>query len=641
MNRRLRSSMCVFVAAVLASPALWAAGIDDYKLAKAIPGDAFLSLHTRGHDGQAWLNKQLERVWKKVEEAKFERDLKRIFKELAKEGGQTPEQFDEQWTKFVDLGAAVDWASLGAREYAFGMKITNFTPEFVSIMMPTADKVESNFNGLTGIIKSIAGMNPGMMALATEGEGDTVIHKIAFPGLPPELSFGVTVARQKDVILIGFGSTLVEQSLALLQGKPGKSISTSPRFQEAFKKLPAPTDSATFCDVSLLMAQVRELMTQVFKMAETQGNPPKEGDPDYDKYIAAKKIPGKIIDALDIFEYSASVSSTDGLKTLSQEHTLLKDGASGKPFHKIMFGNGPVKDPLKFIPKNASDFAVSSGIDVAATWAFLTDLIKNDIPDGNEFFEGLEQMKAETGFDIEADLLSWLKGTFTSISVPGPTTYASGEFAIMLGVTNEEKANAAIDKVIELAKANIPEDQGRIEDADVPGGKPFRVARIQALGMMPGLPSKPTVGIREGHLFIASSPEFVISVLETGAGKAENFGKNERFAKECVQPSGAVNSLSFTDQSQLGEQLSMAFGSLGMVSMMAPPEIARNPLFQSAMGASTKIARVVKELNFFQSTSAMMTVDGNVVMTKSIATYREPPVQEKPKSAATDEKPNQ
>src|SRR5215470_6281211 len=102
MKRNLRHSTFVFLAALAALPAAWAAGIDDFKLTKAIPADAVVACHARGHDGQAWLKKQRDRVWKKVEEQKFDRDLKRIFKQAAAHGGQTPEQFDELWQKIVD-----------------------------------------------------------------------------------------------------------------------------------------------------------------------------------------------------------------------------------------------------------------------------------------------------------------------------------------------------------------------------------------------------------------------------------------------------------------------------------------------------------------------------------------------------------
>jgi hypothetical protein len=329
------------------------------------------------------------------------------------------------------------------------------------------------------------------------------------------------------------------------------------------------------------------------------------------------------------------------MKSVSQEVTVLKADAKDKPFYKILMNNGTLKEPLKYVPKSAASFSVGSGIDVGALWAWATTLIKEDFPHGGEFVKNLEEFKEETGFDIEADFIGWVQGGMSFVSVPGPTPYASGEFALMIKVKDDAKASAAINKIVELVSQKIPEEQGRIEDAEIAGTTGFKVARIQMLGMMPGLPSKPTLGVKDGWLILASSPDFVSTVLDTGAGKAENFSKNERYAKECVQASGNVAALSFGDLTTMGEDLSMVFGSLGMVAMMAPPEVSRNPMFQSLMGVSSKLAKVVRELNFFQSESSASTIEGNTIVTKSMVTYREPPAPEKPKAGSADEKPNQ
>lgn len=509
------------------------------------------------------------------------------------------------------------------------------------MMMPPADKVVSNFEGLAGIIRQISAINPEMIALTTEGEGDTVIHKLSLPQLPREFSFGVTLARHKDTILVGFGSTLVEQSLAMLQGKEGKSMAANPRFQEAFKKLPPPTDNAAFCDMSLMTSQLRSMMADVFKQAETTGNPPREGDPGYDQYQMVKKLPMVLIDAMDAFDYSGSVSATDGMKTLSTAVMQMKPNAAEKPIYKILMGNGTLTDPLRYVPKDATNFSVGTGIDVAALWSWVMTLIRENVPDSESVLSGLAEFRERTGMDIEQDIIGWIHGGMTYVSVPGPTAFASGEFAMMLKVRDEAKAKAAVGKLIDLIQQNLTEEQGRIEDAEIADAPGFKVARIQFLGAMPGLPSKPTIGVKDGWLILASTPEFVTTVLDTAAGKAENFSKNPRYAAECVQTSGAVSSLSFTDQTQLGENLSMLFGSVGMVSMMAPPEVSRNPMFQSLMGACTKLSRVARELNFFQSESTASTVEGNTIVTRAMTTYREPPAPDKPKAEASEDKPNQ
>ena len=83
-NGTFRTGIAAAVVLMLAAPAL-AGGIDDFKLTRAIPADAFMAVHSRGHDGQAFVNEQFERVWKALENSRLDRDLRRLFKKMAEQ----------------------------------------------------------------------------------------------------------------------------------------------------------------------------------------------------------------------------------------------------------------------------------------------------------------------------------------------------------------------------------------------------------------------------------------------------------------------------------------------------------------------------------------------------------------------------
>ena len=185
--------------AALALPA--AAGLDDFKLTKAIPADAAFVAHGRDHAGAAFLNEQYARVWKAVESQHFEKDLRTLLKGLMEQGGGSPEEFESNWQLFNDLLAGVEWSALADDEYAVAAKLSFPTPEFIMLGMSPADKVASNFAGLTDIIKGLAGFAPeGALVLATQGEGDSVVTTLAFANAP--FPVGFMLAREKNVLML-------------------------------------------------------------------------------------------------------------------------------------------------------------------------------------------------------------------------------------------------------------------------------------------------------------------------------------------------------------------------------------------------------------------------------------------------------
>jgi len=149
-----------------------------------------------------------------------------------------------------------------------------------------------------------------------------VVHKLAMANqMTP---FSLTVARQKTMVL-GVGASMVEQSLALLRGETKADVATlasTDRFKQALQKLPAPTDSIFFVDVSKIMAQARVFA----KMVEDMGSPTTQESGETATQPAAKPMAFLIplLNELDMWEYAASVSTTDGMKTMTDEVTALR-----------------------------------------------------------------------------------------------------------------------------------------------------------------------------------------------------------------------------------------------------------------------------------------------------------------------------
>ena len=470
--------------------------------------------------------------------------------------------------------------------------------------------------------------------LSTDGEGETVTHKLSPAGQMPG---SLTLARQKDVILIGFGSGLVEQSLALLGGKgeAGATLASTERFQQALKRLPPPADGLHFIDVTRVMTQMRtfaQMGAQMMAAMETTSQPaetPAAGPLDF--------LP-KIVDQLDLWEYLAGVSTTDGMKTTAANIIVLRDDAKSRPLFKALYGPGPLRDPLKFIPKEATAVSVNGGIDFAALYKALLDFVGKEVPEGAEHLAQWKQAQEGAGFNVEKDLLSWLGGGFATFTAPRASAYVS-EWVLILGVRDEVQANTALNDLATRLDGTLKESNGGVEDAKIEGAEGFKRVILPAFAaMIPGL-GRPVFGVKDGHLFIGNSPEIVTLALEVGAGKHENFSKSERFEKEGLPLGENVTGYQFKDLSKLGEELGQAFAITGMLSMMIPPEAQKNPALITMLSMANKLGSVVRTLDFFRSSCTVTTFDGKASTTKELTNYQEPP---KPKTTAptTQEAPS-
>ena len=624
VKRQLQALAIVAVAAATAAAS--AKGLDDFKLTRAIPADAFLAVHTRGHDGQVFLNTQMARLWDELEKARLDRDIKRLFKTMhdqnaapIPEGEEDP--FEAKWQQVSDLATSVDWSSLAEREYAMGMKLSFPSLEFVVMMRPPTDKVESNFAGLSGIAKHLVSMDEANFELSTEGEGSHTIHRVSATHVPLPVVF--TLARLDDTIVLGFGTTMVEQAMALLNGEEGETLASTDRFQAAFKKLPAPTDGAMYFDAARFFASIRKMAESVMDMDPTP--PPAEDDPMYAQYTKMRALPGKIIDALDIFDYMASTATTDGMQTVSDEIVALRDDASSKPLYRILFSNGALDAPLKFIPVDAGDAAAGAGIDLRNVFDEIVKFINEEVPDGEQMTAMLESSKEMIGFDIREEILGWLKGEYVTFSLPGPTAYSPGEFVVMISVRDAEKGAALVNFGFSKLEGN---EQFMVEDATISGAEGFKSIKSPMFGMV-GMKA-PTIGFHAGWMIIGSSPEIIEKALAVAAGDEDNFAMNDRFKKEGIPVGDNVVATSFKDMTKFGEQIGQMLNMMGMLQMMMPPEVSKDPAVGTLLRMAPKLGRVVRKLDFLLSSASQTTMKGNVMYSKTVMNYREPPEVTKP-----------
>lgn len=614
---------------VVTAAAALAKGIEDFTLLKAIPADACFAMGSRDHAGKEFINKQTARVMEAVDKAKLDQVLKRFIKLSMEKSGEHTEDFDAHWQKIADLIAGVNWSHLGEREAACGYRLGGSTAplEFVWLFMPPTDQLKSDFDGLASIFKNLSDVSNGMATLSTDGKDLETVHKLTVQGVG--LPLILTLAIQKNVILLGFGSAMPEQSLALLKGDKGAAIASAPRFKDVLSKVAPPTDVVVFCDIAKLIGQVRGLIDSVV----TNHMPPAAGGgaeaADLEMF---KKLPGKVLDLIDMFDVAVSSGTTEGMKSTVESCTVLKDDAKTHGLYPILYGEQPLGDPLKFVPKAAGNFSVASGWNLSLLYPTIAKFVKENVPHGADGIAQVEAAAKTAQIDIEKDVFGWIGGAFVSVTIPGPTSYSASEFAYRIKVKDEAKAKEILGRITSAIEAQFAASGGTVTDAEIEGATGYKAIGIPQLALF--MPGKIILGVSNGWLTVASSPKLVASMEAVAAGKEPNVSANERFTKEGLKPGPNARSASFSDMTRFGEELSAMLSTVGVVQGFMPAEMKNDPALGTLFSVLTKVSTIVRKIDFLQSESSVSTFDGKVLMAKSVMNYREPPAATTPKPGA-------
>jgi hypothetical protein len=609
MIRKLGFGSLLVTAALLVTSAV--AGVADFKLTHAVPADAMITISSRDHDGREFINAQMERVWDAIERQHFENDLKRLIKRSMASPDDAAE-FDTQWQQFRDLSATVEWRTLAQREFTYAMRMgMPMGSEWVLMFKPAEGRAAEDFEGLGAMAKHFAALIGDDVTLDTEETGDTIVHRLTLAEGPVPVMF--TLARHKDAILFGFGTGMPEQSLALLRGevdaKTG-SIVAQPRFQEALKRLPTPKDMLMYMDIAAMMRETRNFAQMAAGASEQ-----------------AAALP-KLVDMINMWDYVATVAETDGMTTRNEAVARLQSNKGDAGLRKAFYGNKPLDDPLKFIPREAKSFSVGNGANWWALYQSILGFVTQNVPEGAGMVDMMKQQMATWPVDVEHMIRS-LKGPYINFSAPGASSYATPHTVMMLQVSDPSGMQETLDKLQKLV-AEMPELKEQnvaLEDLNQAGTKGFKMLMLQPfLAMMVG---QPCIGLHNDWLVITNGPQAVKLVVDLDSGQAESFARSDSFGSDGLPLEENVTSYGYTDLSnwhtETSAMMQMVPSMLQMASMFSGENIAKEPVVAAMLTTLGKAGGVVRECNFYKCSYAQTTFTDGLERTKTVVHYRKPP----------------
>jgi hypothetical protein len=663
--------MCLV--AVGAGSATAQTDITKFPLAKAFPADAFIAVAARHNPERKFLDDHWARVGKAFTQSGICQDVwDMVIDAMNDENADKAEDLRERFTKLV---GEVEWGKLFDQEMIYAGRFIQPGPgspvpfEGILIGRLSAAEAKANYKGLKTVMDEVVKLfetegAAGIVTVTESNEHNVSIVRLTPAGMP---SVGVCVASWKDIIAISYGGTsIVDECVKLLQNE-GKSLIDSPRFKTAFTKLPPAEDSLVFFDPSNMLERMGGFMNMGQRMAERKpaakrgtnnkakrdsADDEEDADGDGDEAaaddadatdsedseesedVAVMKMVNNLLGEMMVFDYIAEVEWTDGLKVYTSEHVAIKPGAENKPVVKFLESGKPVENFARFIPKEAGDFSVSSGLNFSKLYHAVRDFVSKNVPGGPETLEEFDTLqKEEWNLDIDKDILALFDGGIITVTM-------GDDWVLMLHVTDSEKANKQMSVLLKKLNDMLGEENALTMSPSKVMGKSFTQVTHPMFMMAGGF--APIWGCAEDHLIIGSSAKAVTNCLKTAAGEHPNITKNKRFIDEALMPKGgSLCGVSFTDESKMANELQQMIGAfsmgLGFASMGmqdAPPQM--KAIFGALPQMLAKMGPVVGKMDFFQSSAEYSSFDGKGWLTHRVQNYK-PPRPPEPESPEGDE----
>ncbi len=281
MNTRTGSRFVGWMCAVsigLTVPTAATAG-EGFSLTSAIPDDVFVLCAGQHNPERQFIDDYWSTVIEVLRQSGIEADLMDL---IGSFGGQEQQAEAQKYKDLAtELVKAVDWGQLVGRETAFAMRMPRLVqtgdslsagpPECVVLLLGSPGSGTKNYEGLIKIVETILAQikDVGGVELALTRAERNGARVASLPIIPPpgegQETYSLGIAQHQDVIVFAVGGRILGQALDLLAGTgSAKPLSASPRFQQAFAKLPSAEDGMVFFDMQRMLADIRAITDPIF-----------------------------------------------------------------------------------------------------------------------------------------------------------------------------------------------------------------------------------------------------------------------------------------------------------------------------------------------------------------------------------------
>ncbi len=612
----------IVASGLLLTPSARADGLPKtYTLGRFIPADVWMYIHGVHNDERAFLEKE----WGEVFDAFMASGVLDEFKTLmmSQMGEEERTEAEGALSTALTLIKQVDWAGLASREAAFAYRLNDIkmgpngepSPDFfdyIALFRGSPESMDKNTEGLVAILKQLADLSE---EVTLEQPDPQKSHwKLGIAGAP----FSFQLVRRDDVIGLFMGGSGGDDVLRLMSGSSDiKSIVSSERFQTALSKATAPEDSVVYFDVRRVASTVGGYLKMAAASAKDSNNP------DATAWLG---MAGKLLDLVDVMDYVIVTEETQGKRALTHEVAVVRTDRMDSPLIKMVSDRKPFDKFDTYIPAEATGFSVGGGIDMERLYNLILQFVRSDVPGGADGIRQMEEWMTAQDFDPQRDIFSWWSGEYVMVTLPSAmaTQMGGADGVILIRVKDVELAKKKLDAgFARLQKLLTEAQQGQmvsISPASDVEAEGFQAINSPMLMMMGGM-LQPRLGFHGEWMVFGTTPAAVNKCLKTAKGEAPSVLKNERFAAEGLVPKGPVSAVSFTDLSNLAQEMTQMMMGFAMAGAFLPPQPEVQPI-RKVFQIMTKLGPVVQHLDFFSSQSSICMKDGPVWKTQSVITYK-------------------
>jgi len=607
-------------------------------LADYVPADSFLVFGHIETPEREFVRRHWDRVFNAITACGFTRELR-----LAIASAMPAEQraaFEKKFDQITEVMRIVQWRDIAARELVIAERFKSIMPEVILLARPAPETLEANVAGLAKLLKTIVDLNTdGELVYSEQQAGDVRIWAVEVSSAP----VGFYLLHRGEVVGIVLGKLACQDVRDLLSGLSSASpMSRSPRFRAALAEVPRPEHTYGFVDFARLFSVLPQYPKMIMGLKSTHAASHASGagaavesnglmgtngpsDPHFAGVELRLKFFTTIVEQLNIFDYSVVSGTMEGRQEVSHTLMRIRSNAHEMPVYRLVAGRKPFDAYHRYLPVESTAFNVSSGIDLAAAYRLVLDLVRDGVPEGPEYCAKWAQLQRDWDFNVEEDLLNWVSGETVSVVLPQvpPNPLGGDDGVLLIRVTDREKARAKLDAGLKrMAQFLTGQGQPLVLSpaADLPVEGFQRVTHPLLATML----VQPCVGVWEDWIVIGGSARSIRMVMETAAGTHDSILKNERFRRDGVVADGPVVSASFTDLSKTGQEFNAMLMGAGFAAAAIPDEPETRPI-KAIIRSLSSLGPVVNEINFFSSSSNATTFADDAWRTTARITYVDPP----------------